>query len=142
MPLSDEAIREKVIRHDYEFKALSENLNNVVKELHELTSSLKNIGVINEKIENMDQNLRESFNRVHQRVDKNELEIKEVHKIQDVQHETKNQIDTLNRAVYGKDGRGGLLFDVEDIKKFMYKSMGFFTLLNIVLGIIVSYMLK
>jgi predicted nuclease with TOPRIM domain len=142
VPLSDEAIREKVIRHDYEFKALSENLNNVVKELHELTSSLKNIGVINEKIENMDQNLRESFNRVHKRVDKNELEIKEVHKIQDNQHECKNQIDTLNRAVYGKDGRGGLLFDVEDIKKFMYKSMGFFTLLNIVLGIIVSYMLK
>ncbi len=142
MPLSDEAIREKVIRHDYEFKALSENLNNVVKELHELTSSLKNIGVINEKIENMDQNLRESFTRVHKRVDQNELELKKINKLDDEQHDSRNQIDTLNRTVYGKDGRGGILFDVEDIKKFMYKSMGYFALFNLIIAAFIGWIFK
>lgn len=135
MPLSDEEIREKVIRHDYEFKALSNNLNKVVTELHELTSALKSIGVINEKIENMDSNLRESFQRIHKRTDK-------VEKGLDETRNHRNEISILNQTVFGKDGRGGLVFDVEDIKKFMYKSMGFFTLLNILLGIIVSYILK
>lgn len=135
MPLSDEEIREKVIRHDYEFKALSDSLNSVVKELHELTSSLKNVAVINEKLENLDGNLRESFQRVHKRTDKIEEDLKE-------QKENKNQIETLNRTVYGKDGRGGLLFDVEDIKKFMYKSMGYFTLFNLIIAAFIGWIFK
>lgn len=135
MPLSDEAIREKVLRHDYEFKALSDNLNNVVKELHELTSSLKNIGVINEKIENMDQNLRESFMRIHKRTDKVENDVA-------MAKELKNEVETLNRTVYGKGSRGGLLFDVEDLKKFMYKSMSYFTLFNLIIAALIGWLFK
>lgn len=135
MPLSDEEIREKVIRHDYEFKALSENLNRVVTELHNLTESLKSIAVINEKIENMDANLRESFTRVHKRIDKLDTQIAET-------KELRNEVTTLNRTVYGKDGRGGILFDVEDIKKFMYKSMGYFTLFNMILAAVIGWLYK
>jgi predicted nuclease with TOPRIM domain len=135
VPLSDEEIREKVIRHDYEFKALSENLNRVVTELHNLTESLKSIAVINEKIENMDANLRESFTRVHKRIDKLDTQIAEA-------KELRNEVTTLNRTVYGKDGRGGILFDVEDIKKFMYKSMGYFTLFNMILAAVIGWLYK
>jgi predicted nuclease with TOPRIM domain len=135
VPLSDEEIREKVIRHDYEFKALSENLNRVVTELHNLTESLKIIAVINEKIENMDANLRESFTRVHKRIDKLDTQIAEA-------KELRNEVTTLNRTVYGKDGRGGILFDVEDIKKFMYKSMGYFTLFNMILAAVIGWLYK
>lgn len=135
MPLTDEEIREKVIRHDYEFKALSESLNTAVKELHELTKSLKSVAVINEKIENLDGNLRESFQRVHKRTDKLETEVDEV-------KNTRNEVDTLNRTVYGKDGRGGLLFDVEDLKRFMYKSMGAFTIINVIIGIVIAFLSK
>lgn len=142
MPLSDEEIREKVIRHDYEFKALSENLNKVVTELHELTSALKSIGIINEKIENMDSNLRESFQRVHKRTDKLEEEVKQLKEEHHQFDKNQNQIDTLNRTVYGKEGRGGLLFDVEDIKKFMYKVMGYFTLGNILVAALISVYFK
>lgn len=135
MPLSDEEIREKVIRHDYEFKALSENLNRVVTELHNLTESLKSIAVINEKIENMDANLRDSFSRVHKRIDKLDTQTEET-------KELRNEVTTLNRTVYGKDGRGGILFDVEDIKKFMYKSMGYFTLFNMILAAVIGWLYK
>lgn len=135
MPLTDEEIREKVIRHDYEFKALSENLQKAVKELHELTVSLKSVAVINEKIENLDGNLRESFQRVHQRTDKLENEVDETKNV-------RNEINTLNRTVYGKDGRGGLLFDVEDLKRFMYKSMGAFTIINVIIGIVIAFLSK
>jgi predicted nuclease with TOPRIM domain len=135
VPLSDEEIREKVTRHDYEFKALSENLNRVVTELHNLTESLKSIAVINEKIENMDANLRESFTRVHKRIDKLDTQIAET-------KELRNEVTTLNRTVYGKDGRGGILFDVEDIKKFMYKSMGYFTLFNMILAAVIGWLYK
>jgi predicted nuclease with TOPRIM domain len=135
MPISDEEIREKVIRHDYEFKALSESLQNAVSELHELTKSLKNVAVINEKIENLDGNLRESFQRVHERTDKLEIEV-------DKSKSCRNEVSTLNRAVFGKDGRGGLLFDVEDLKRFMYKSMGAFTIINVVIGIVISFLAK
>jgi predicted nuclease with TOPRIM domain len=129
--LTDAEIREKVIRHDYEFKALSESLNNAVRELRELTKSLKSVAVINTKIENLDNNLKESFQRVHARIDKTESEV-------DISKNCRNEVNTLNRTIYGKDGRGGLLFDVEDLKRFMYKAMGAFTIVNIVIGIVLA----
>lgn len=138
MPLSDLEIRDKVIKHDYEFKALSDSLNKVVGELHELTSSLKNVNIIAEKLDNMDHKLKESFQRVHKRTDKLEEEVKQLKEEHHQFDKNQNQIDTLNRTVYGKDGRGGLLFDVEDIKKFMYKSMGAFTIINVIIGLILS----
>jgi predicted nuclease with TOPRIM domain len=129
--LTDAEIREKVIRHDYEFKALSESLNNAVRELRELTKSLKSVAVINTKIENLDNNLKESFQRVHSRIDKTESEV-------EISKNCRNEVNTLNRTIYGKDGRGGLLFDVEDLKRFMYKAMGAFTIVNIVIGIVLA----
>jgi predicted nuclease with TOPRIM domain len=129
--LTDAEIREKVIRHDYEFKALSESLNNAVRELRELTKSLKSVAVINTKIENLDNNLKESFQRVHSRIDKIESEV-------EISKNCRNEVNTLNRTIYGKDGRGGLLFDVEDLKRFMYKAMGAFTIVNIVIGIVLA----
>ena len=147
MPLSDDAIREKVIRHDYEFKALSENLNNVVKELHELTSALKHVGVIAEKLENMDINLKESFQRIHKRTDDIEKEVRFLKESRgekgcNALEKAMGSVDVLNRAVYGKDGRGGLVFDVEDLKKFMYKSMSYFALFNLVIAAIVGWIFK
>ncbi len=147
MPLSDQEIREKVIKHDYEFQSLAKSLKGIVTELHEITQSMKNVAVLNEQITNMDQNIKDSFDRVYGRIYDNETEIK---KLQDSRNDkgcpalknSENKVDVLNRAVFGKDGRGGLIFDVEDIKKFMYKSMGAFTIINIALGIVIAYISK
>lgn len=140
-------MKQKVIKHDFEFQALSKSLKSIVSELHEITTSMKNVAVFTEKINNMDNNLKESFQRVHKKISDNEDEIKELKQNQDktgcnALNLKATEIDTLNRTVYGKDGRGGLVFDVEDIKKFMYKSMGAFTLINIALGIVIAIVAK
>ena len=145
--MTDDELKEKVIKHDFEFQSLTKSLGSIVSELHEITSSMKNVAVIHETITNMESNLKESFGRVYDRIEDNENEIKTIKQTQDKKgcnalNLKSTEIDSLNRTVYGKDGRGGLVFDVEDIKKFMYKSMGFFTLLNIVVGIILSLVLK
>jgi len=145
--VTDDELKEKVIKHDFEFQSLTKSLGSIVSELHEITSSMKNVAVIHETITNMESNLKESFGRVYDRIEDNENEIKTIKQTQDKKgcnalNLKSTEIDSLNRTVYGKDGRGGLVFDVEDIKKFMYKSMGFFTLLNIVVGIILSLVLK
>ena len=145
--MTDEEMKQKVIKHDFEFQALSKSLKSIVSELHEITTSMKNVAVFTEKINNMDNNLKESFQRVHKKISDNEDEIKELKQNQDktgcnALNLKATEIDTLNRTVYGKDGRGGLVFDVEDIKKFMYKSMGAFTLINIALGIVIAIVAK
>ena len=147
MPLTDEQLRERVIRHEYQFESLTKSLGSIVKELHEINAAMRSVAVITEQITNMDNNLKESFIRVYKKIDENVEDIKTLKYIQDhgechALSKTNSAIETLNRTVYGKDGRGGLLFDVEDIKKFMYKSMGFFTLLNLVLGILIAYLTK
>ena len=147
MPFSDEQIKEKVIKHEYQFESLTKSLSKIVSELHEITTAMRSVAVITEQITNMDNNLKESFIRVHSKIDENVKDIKALKEVQDHGEchsitKTNGDIETLNRTVYGKDGRGGLLFDVEDIKKFMYKSMGFFTLLNLILGILVAYLTK
>jgi predicted nuclease with TOPRIM domain len=135
LPLTDEEIRERVIRHDFQFEALSDSLKSAVRELHELAESLKSVAVINEKIGHIDENLRESFQRVHSRTDKLEKDVDEA-------KDCCNEVATLNRTVFGKDGRGGLLFDVEDLKMFMYKAMGAFTVFNILIGIVIAFLTK
>jgi hypothetical protein len=131
MPLSDLSLKEKIIRYDFEFKALSENLRGVVKEIHNLGASMRTVGILVEKLENMDQNIRDSFQRAHLRTDKIEQDLIDTNK-------KLKLVDLTHLAIYGKDGRGGLLFDVEDLKKFMYKSLGAFTIINLLSGFIIS----
>lgn len=76
--MTDEELKEKIIRHDYEFKALTSSLSELSSNMKELTESLKHIAVINEKLFNMDKELKESFQRVHKRADEIEAEIKEL----------------------------------------------------------------
>lgn len=76
--MTDIELREKVIRHDYEFKALTESLNSLGENMKELTTSLKHIAVINEKLFNMDRELKDSFQRVHNRCDDFEEEMKDL----------------------------------------------------------------
>lgn len=142
--LTDEEIMEKVIKHDYEFKALTKGMNDMVKGLHELSTSLKE--TISEKMGSMDKDLKESFDRVHEKNRELEAEIKEIKETQDKDgchalSNTNNSISVLNRAMFGKDGRGGIVFDVEDMKKFIYKSMGAFTAINFAIGVVV-YLFK
>ena len=138
--MTDEQIKEKVIKHDYEFQSLTKSLSAIVRELNEITASMKNVAVINETISNMDKNIKESFVRVYGKIEENENDIKALKENQDrngchVLNIKATEIDTLNRTVYGKDGRGGLVFDVEDIKRFMYKAMGAFTFINIAIAV-------
>lgn len=145
--MTDEEMKEKVIRHDFEFKSLTSSLKGIVTELHQITASMKSVAVIHEQISNMDKNLKESFGRVYERIENNEDDIKTLKGVQDktgcnALKLRATEIDTLNRTVYGKDGRGGLIFDVEDIKKFMYKSMGAFTFINILLGAVIAFIAK
>ena len=75
--MTDEELKEKVIRHDYEIKALTESLSNLSENMRELTTSIKHIAVINEKLFNMDKDLKESFQRVHARTDELEKYIED-----------------------------------------------------------------
>jgi len=139
--MTDEEMKEKVIKHDYEFQSLTKSLTAIVKELNEITVSMKSVAVINKTIENMDRNLKESFTRVYGKIEQNEEDIKDIKNMQNTMgcsalNIKSTEIDTLNRAVFGKDGRGGIVFDVEDIKRFMYKSMGAFTFLNVVIALL------
>lgn len=145
--MNDEELKEKVIKHDYKFQSLSESLSGIVSELHEITSNMKRVAVLNETMSNMDKNLKESFTRVYSKINVNKTDIKELKNTQDTTgcnalNLKATEIETLNRAVFGKDGRGGLIFDVEDIKKFIYKIMGGFTILNITIAIILEMTIK
>ena len=136
--MTDEEIKEKVIKHDFEFQSLTKSLTGIAKELHQITSSMKNVAVIHETISNMDRNLKDSFRRVYDKIEENETDIKDLKEAKDTLTLKSTEVDNLNRTVFGKDGRGGLIFDIDDIKRFMYKSMGAFTVINIALAIIVA----
>ena len=145
--MTDEEMKEKVIRHDFEFQSLTKSLAGIVRELHEITTSMKSVAVIHETISNMDKNLKDTFNRVYSKIEANEIDIKDIKNKQDntgcnALNLKATEINTLNCTVYGKDGRGGLIFDVEDIKKFMYKAMGAFTIINIALAVVVAIATK
>ena len=145
--VTDEEMKVKVIRHDFEFQSLTKSLTGIAKELHQITTSMKSVAVIHETISNMDTNLKESFVRVYKKIEENEDDIASIKRNQDktgcsALNLKVTEIDTLNRAVFGKDGRGGVMFDVEDIKKFMYKVMGAFTIINIALALVVAIATK
>ena len=147
LDVTDEEMKEKVIRHDFEFQTLTKSLTGIVRELHEITTSMKSVAVIHETISNMDKNLKDSFNRVYSKIEENENDIKDIKSKQDntgcnALNLKVTEINALNRTIYGKDGRGGLVFDIEDIKKFMYKAMGAFTFINIALAVVVAITTK
>lgn len=67
--MTDDDLREKVIRHDIEFKTLTKSLFELSDNMKQLTKGLEQVIVLNERLASMDSNLKESFVRVHNRAD-------------------------------------------------------------------------
>lgn len=74
--MTDDELREKVIKHDYEFKSLTSSLAELSDSMKQLTKGLEQVIVLNERMISMDKDLKESFKRVHTRQDKIEEDIK------------------------------------------------------------------
>lgn len=68
--MTDDEIREKVIKHDYEFKGLTSSLSELSEAMKKLTAGLEHVMVLNEKLVSLDRDLKDSFKRVHTRADK------------------------------------------------------------------------
>ena len=68
--MTDDEIREKVIKHDYEFKSLTSSLSELSETMKKLTAGLEHVMVLNEKLVSLDRDLKDSFKRVHSRADK------------------------------------------------------------------------
>ena len=73
--MTDEELREKVIKHDYEFKSLTTSLAELSDSMKQLTKGLEQVIVLNERMVNMDRDLKDSFRRVHDRHDKLEEDL-------------------------------------------------------------------
>ena len=67
--MTDNELIEKVIRHDVEFKSLTKSLFELSDSMKQLTRGLEQVIVLNERLGSMDNNLKESFSRVHTRAD-------------------------------------------------------------------------
>lgn len=67
--MTDEELREKVIKHDYEFKSLTTSLVELSDSMKQLTKGLEQVIVLNERMVSMDRDLKDSFKRVHTRQD-------------------------------------------------------------------------
>ena len=67
--MTDNELIEKVIRHDVEFKSLTKSLFELSASMKQLTKGLEQVIVLNERLGSMDNNLKESFSRVHTRAD-------------------------------------------------------------------------
>lgn len=68
--MTDDEIREKIIKHDYEFKSLTSSLSELSETMKKLTAGLEHVMVLNEKLVSLDRDLEDSFKRVHARADK------------------------------------------------------------------------
>lgn len=75
--MTDEELKEKVIKHDYEFKSLTHSLEDLSKSMQRLTTGLEKILILDERLIVLDKDLKESFKRVHTRQDENEKEFQE-----------------------------------------------------------------
>ncbi len=143
--MTDEEIREKVIRHDIELKNF---LNGVVTLTNSITDLSRGLTkTIEEKYSMMDNNLKESFIRVHERSDAIESRLGLLEKSREERGcpalaLKAKETDVLNIAVFGKDGRGGLIFEMQDVKKFIYKAGGAITIANIFVGSGIAYILR
>lgn len=73
--MTDEELREKVIRHDFEFQSLTTSLKELSESMKKLTNGLEQVVVINERLVSMDKDLKDSFKRVHSRADKTDEKI-------------------------------------------------------------------
>lgn len=74
--MTDDELREKVIKHDYEFRSLTTSLAELSDSMKQLTKGLEQVIVLNERMISMDKDLKESFKRVHDRQDKFEDDLK------------------------------------------------------------------
>lgn len=70
--MTDDELREKVIKHDYEFKTLTASLADLSNSMKKLTEGLEQVIVLNERLITMDKDLKDSFKRVHARADKSD----------------------------------------------------------------------
>lgn len=75
--MTDEELKEKVIRHDYEFKSLTSSLEDLSGSMKKLALGLEKILVLDERLINIDKDLKESFKRVHCRQDDMEKDLDE-----------------------------------------------------------------
>ena len=55
--MTDEELREKVIKHDYEFKSLTNSLAELSDSMKQLTKGLEQVIVLNERMVSMDRDL-------------------------------------------------------------------------------------
>lgn len=137
----EEALKLKVLEHGFAFKTLSEGQKRIADSIDALASNMKEI--LNDKIEALNENIHESFQRVRARGDDFD---KELDKIKESRNTTgcpalgmsNKDIRVLNKAVFGKDGRGGLVYDIADIKKFIYRVGGFLTAINLTIGYLIA----
>lgn len=120
MPNTFDTVKQDVIRHDIEYRTLSEGLSKVVTELKELAVSLRCIAVMNEKIENINTNLK--------RIETEVTDIRDI----------RAELNAMSRTVYGAGGRNGLTSDVDDLKKMLHRAIGALTLVNILIGVLIK----
>jgi len=125
--VTDSEVKETVIKHSMEFQSLTTSLKGIVTELHEITKSLRNVAILNEKIDNMDNNITDSFKRVHRRSDNLDERLKIVETsrnekgcvaLNTMQIEYKGKIDQLDT----------LSTDMKDIKDIPNKILWRFVL--------------
>lgn len=145
--MTDEEMKEKVLTFDIQLKLFTKSLGSIAKELHEIASSMKEVAVMSEKMDNINTNLRDGLLRVHNRITDNEEIIKNIRVEQNktgcpVLNLKSREITQLKNEVYGKDGRGGLVFSDAENKKFIYKLMGFVTAINLIVVIAISIFIK
>lgn len=73
--MTDEELKEKIIKHDYEFKSLTTSLAELSDSMKQLTKGLEQVVILNERIVSMDRDLKDSFKRVHTRQDEQDVEL-------------------------------------------------------------------
>lgn len=78
--MTDEELKEKVIRHDFEFKSLTSSLEYLSTSIKKLALGLEKILVLDERLINIDKDLKDSFKRVHKRQDDIEKDFEEFKK--------------------------------------------------------------
>lgn len=113
--MTDEELREKVIRHDYEFKSLTTSLAELSDSMKQLTKGLEQVIVLNERMVSMDRDLKDSFKRVHTRQDEEEK------KLDDFMHELELiRIMLRYPKLIGLCVIGAMALNIEPIRKIIF----------------------
>ena len=79
--MSEEDLKELVLKHEHSFSALAKSNEHLTAELSKTNDKLEKVAsaintqnILAEKIKNLDENLQESFGRVHKRSDNLEIQ--------------------------------------------------------------------